>query len=562
MTKRIFRSIFLISLAAVILVFALTILALYSAYESRAVDGLKSEASYVLKKLADEQNEADFFDAFYTDNRVTLIAPGGTVLYDSTTDAQVMENHADRPEVITALQSGDGESARYSNTLSEQTIYYAVKTDGGNVLRVSQTQSSVFGILWDMLTMLFLIIVGVAVLSLIMARYMSRHIIAPINALNLDQPFENDIYDELGPLLLRIERQHQEIAGKIREITEKQREFAAVTENMREGLVLISGKGEILSINKSAARIFETDEETSAGNHILSLNRSIALQNVVEGAIGGSSTQAQLTIQSRYYQIMGNPVESLDGTMGVVILILDVTDRQNAERSRREFTANVSHELKTPLTSISGFAEIMKDGTARTEDMRGFSERIYREANRLISLIDDILRLSELDEQVRLPDKESVDLLNIAQDVTERLRVLAEKRQIRLFLHGDHAVVFGYKKILEEMIGNLVDNAIKYNTPGGSVSVRVRNEDGYPAVVVEDTGIGIPKEHQPYVFERFYRVDKSRSKETGGTGLGLSIVKHGALIHGAKIELDSTVNSGTSVDIRFPKPDTDGQEKP
>jgi two-component system phosphate regulon sensor histidine kinase PhoR len=335
------------------------------------------------------------------------------------------------------------------------------------------------------------------------------------------------------------------------EITKKQREFEAVTESMNEGLILLSLKGNILSINRSAVKIFGA--ESSEGKHILTLNRSAALHKVVEGALNGAKSEAQLKIKNKFYQLIGSPVESKDGALGVVILILDITDKQAAERSRREFTANVSHELKTPLTSISGYAEIMKDGTARPEDMQGFAARIHQEASRLITLVDDILRLSQLDEQVRFPDKEDVDLFALAEEVIGRLQPLAEKSGISMSLEGERIVISGYRKILEEMIYNLCDNAIKYNVPNGSVSVNIRYSDKKPVVSVEDTGIGIPGEHQPHVFERFYRVDKSRSKATGGTGLGVSIVKHGAIIHDAEIALNSSVGTGTKIVIVFPK---------
>jgi len=450
------------------------------------------------------------------------------------------------------LKDGRGESFRYSNTLSQKTIYFALKTGTGNVLRVSKTQSSVLGLLWGMLPVLCFIIVSISLLSFAIARFMSRSITAPINSLNLDSPFENDIYDELSPLLLRIERQNKEIENRMLEITEKQREFTAVTENMREGLILVSVKGSIISMNKSAISIFGTGAGPCIGNHILSVNRSVALQSVFEGAINGYGTEALLSIDSKHYQLLGNPVKTQDGTTGAVIVILDITDKESAERSRREFTANVSHELKTPLTSISGFAEIMKNGTAKPEDMQGFAGRIYDEAKRLITLIDDILKLSQLDEKANLPDKEHVDLYDLTRDVLSRLKPLADKHEVAFSVRGEHIAVAGYRKILDEMIYNLCDNAIKYNVKGGSVNVRIFDNDRRPVLSISDTGIGIPPEHRPHVFERFYRVDKSRSKDTGGTGLGLSIVKHGAMLHDAIIDLSSKENEGTTITLTFP----------
>lgn len=550
MKKRIFWSIFLASFAVLVLVTVLVVFALYNTYETSARNDLKAEANYIKGELSAAEDEF-YINGFYSINRITVIASDGTVLYDNTVDAATMENHSDRPEVVSALANGTGESTRYSDTLLAKTLYYAVKTPKGNVLRISKTQSSALGLLWDIIPIIVIIVISVALLSIVISRLLTKHIIAPVNSLNLDAPYENDTYDELGPLLLRLERQHEELESKMLEITKKQREFEAVTESMNEGLILLSLKGNILSINRSAVKIFGA--ESSEGKHILTLNRSAALHKVVEGALNGTKSEAQLKIKNKFYQLIGSPVESKDGALGVVILILDITDKQAAERSRREFTANVSHELKTPLTSISGYAEIMKDGTARPEDMQGFAARIHQEASRLITLVDDILRLSQLDEQVRFPDKEDVDLFALAEDVIGRLQPLAEKSGISMSLEGERIVITGYRKILEEMIYNLCDNAIKYNVPNGSVSVNIRYSDKKPVVSVEDTGIGIPEEHQPHVFERFYRVDKSRSKATGGTGLGLSIVKHGAIIHDAEIALNSSVGTGTKIEILFSK---------
>jgi len=551
MKKRIFWSIFSASLAVLALVTAFVVLALYNTYETSARDDLRTEAHYLNSKLLTVDDEIGYINGYYSLNRITYIDSDGTVLYDNTVDAASMENHADRPEVVSALTKGVGESIRYSNTLLTKTLNYAVKTPGGSVVRISKTQSSAFGLLWDIIPVILTIVIGVVLLSAVMSRLLTKRIIAPINSLNLDAPCENDTYDELGPLLLRLERQREELERKMLEITKHRREFEVVTESMNEGLILLSLQGDILSINRSAMNIFGV--ENSVGRPALALNRSTAFQEVVECALSGAKRDAQLTINNRYYQLIGSPVQSKDGVLGAVILILDMTEKQAAERSRREFTANISHELKTPLTSISGYAEIMKDGTARPEDMKGFAARIHQEAGRLITLVDDILRLAQLDEQAGFPDKEDVDLYALAEDVISRLYPLAEQRNVKVSLEGERVVMPGYRRILEEMVYNLCDNAIKYNVPNGRVNVNVKRSSEKVVVSVEDTGIGIPEEHQPHVFERFYRVDKSRSKETGGTGLGLSIVKHGAIIHGAEIRLYSSPGAGTTLEIFFPK---------
>jgi two-component system phosphate regulon sensor histidine kinase PhoR len=551
-TKRIFRSIFLTSLAALILASYLIVITLYKISETDAVNELKSEAAYISALIRQEQTESEQLRQIFSNDRITLIAENGSVKYDNITDASTMENHANRPEFREALTTGTGESRRYSDTLSQMTIYYALKTHDGNVLRISRTQSSVLGMLQDILPILLFILISSALLSYIIARYMAKQIVSPINALNLDSPFENDIYDELSPLLTRIDRQNRDIKKQMLEITKKQHEFNAVTNNMREGLILISAKGNILSINESAGEIFQADIEKSIGSHILTVNRSVTMQKVFEGALSGINTEALLSINSRHFQLLGSPVVSQSSVLGIVILLLDITDKHSAERSRREFSANVSHELKTPLTSILGFAEIMKEGLAKPEDMQGFAERIHYEASGLLTLIDDILELSQLDEKTELPDREHVDLFSLAENVLSRLKPIADKKGVNLTLQGEHVVVSGYEKILDGMLYNLCDNAIKYNVAGGNATVTIAYKDSKPIVIVSDTGIGIPPEHRPHIFERFYRVNKSRSKEIGGTGLGLSIVKHGAILHDITIDMQSDENKGTTFTLTFP----------
>jgi two-component system phosphate regulon sensor histidine kinase PhoR len=551
-TKRIFRSIFLTSLAALILASGFIVLTLYKISETDAVNALKSEAAYISSLIRQEQTESEHLRQIFSNDRITLIAENGAVKYDNITDASTMENHANRPEFREALTTGTGESRRFSDTLSQMTIYYALKTHDGNVLRISRTQSSVLGMLQDILPILLFILISSALLSYIIARYMAKQIVSPINALNLDSPFENDIYDELSPLLTRIDRQNRDIKKQMLEITKKQHEFNAVTNNMREGLILISAKGNILSINESAGEIFQADIEKSIGSHILTVNRSVTMQKVFEGALSGINTEALLSINSRHFQLLGSPVVSQSSVLGVVILLLDITDKHSAERSRREFSANVSHELKTPLTSILGFAEIMKEGLAKPEDMQGFAERIHYEASGLLTLIDDILELSQLDEKTELPDREHVDLFSLAENVLSRLKPIADKKGVNLTLQGEHVVVSGYEKILDGMLYNLCDNAIKYNVAGGNATVTIAYKDSKPIVIVSDTGIGIPPEHRPHIFERFYRVNKSRSKEIGGTGLGLSIVKHGAILHDITIDMQSDENKGTTFTLTFP----------
>lgn len=552
MTGRIFWSIIGVVLVAVILTGGFIMIALYNTFDALMAEELKTTAGFMAQALSDEENYAHLFAGLNFKNRITLVAADGTVLYDNTANAARMANHGDRPEIISALENGTGESRRYSDTQLEKTIYYAVKLDNGNVLRISSTQRSVRGLAEAMAGPLVVIILVVALLSLLIARQMSRRIVAPINAIDPGAPLENEAYDELAPLLLRMERQNRKIREQMAVLSEKQTEFAAVTENMREGLVVLDTRGAILTMNNSAAGIFGRDAAGCAGRHILSVDRSLALQSAVEKALQGRNEESLLERHGRSYQLLASPVFAGNEMKGVVLLVLDVTDKLNAERSRREFTANVSHELKTPLTSISGYAEIMRNGVAQFEDMRDFASRIYGETNRLIALVDDIIRLSQLDEKVNLLEKEKVDLYALAEEVCARLQPLAEKKQVTLSIRGGHAVIPGIRNLLGEMLFNLGDNAVKYNVKGGSVEIDIVNEDCGTVLTVSDTGIGIPKELQAHVFERFYRVDKSHSRETGGTGLGLSIVKHVAAVHGASVKLDSSLGEGSKISIRFP----------
>lgn len=551
MTRRIFRGIALTALAAVLLAAAFITLTLYAAYEARMADSLRAEAGHILHALSREADDAAYFDGFRSENRVTLVAPDGRVLYDSGADAGSLPNHAERPEIAAALASGRGQSRRYSDTLAETTVYYAERTPSGNVLRVSNTQSSVLGLIWRMLPALLGIVLGVALLSLIVARMIARRIVTPVNALDLDAPLNNDAYDELSPLLLRVDRQKKELAAQMAALDAKQRELAAITENMREGLILLDQRSVVLSMNGSAARIFGVEAAGRAGGDMLAVTRDAAVSGAVAAAQAGESAEAVFERGGRYYQLLANPALRDGGTAGVVLLLLDVTEKRAAELSRREFTANVSHELKTPLTSISGYAEIMRDGVARPEDMRAFAGRIYAEANRLIALVNDILELSRLDERKGLGERERVALLPLIRRVASRLAPLAEEKGVALSIEAEDVAIDGFPALIDELVFNLADNAVKY-TDAGTVRIEAAQEADGVRLCVWDTGIGIPQEHQAHVFERFYRVDKSHSRATGGTGLGLSIVKHAAAVHGADIALTSAPGQGTRVEIVFP----------
>lgn len=508
-------------------------------------------------------------------NRITWISSDGEVLYDSFAGSENLENHKDRPEIRQAFAVGRGESTRLSDTLAEQTYYYASRLSDGSVIRVASTMQSSLAVIVHTIPWMVLMAAVIFGGTMVLAGRQTRRIVDPINRLDLDAPETGEVYDELSPLVRRLEKQKLTIWEQMELLREKQEEFTAITENMSEGFIVVNSRAEVLSFNSSAIRILGVDMITRDGGpvNVLNFNRSSEFRQVVDSALHGMHSEHSLELHGRCYQIIANPVvvsrqperaraadakgrtEAADPVnptnSGAVVVILDVTEQQNRESLRREFTANVSHELKTPLTSISGYAEIMKNGLVQPADMRRFSEKIYMEAQRLISLVGDIIRLSWLDEAGENVEKTAVDLYAAASEVLERLKDPAKAADVSLVLKGGPAVVNGAAQILDEMIFNLCDNAVKYNKRGGHVIVTVCEQNGHPAVLVEDNGIGIPESDRERIFERFYRVDKSHSRQIGGTGLGLSIVKHGAIYHKAQVELESRLGEGTTVRILF-----------
>lgn len=485
--------------------------------------------------------------------RITFVSLNGTVLFDNFENAAQMENHSDRPEIIEAIRTGKGESVRLSQTLGKQTFYYALRLRNGSVIRVANTINSVWTSIFYNIPYMLLIIAAVFLLAVFLANRQTDKLIKPINNLNLDDIESNDVYDEISPLLSRILKQQIQIDRQMAEMREKQREFNSVAGNMREGFIVLNLNANVISINQSALDIFKAKSGDYTGKPIYAINRSAAIQNIVGKALKGQAGEEIISTENRFYQLLGNPVMDEGRIKGIILLVLDITEKHEAEARRREFSANVSHELKTPLTAISGYAEILKNGLVKPSDTIQFSERIYNEAARMTALLNDIMTLSRLDEnQIDLP-KENVDLFEIVQEVRDSISDAAAKRNISINVSGESAVITGIRRILEEMIFNICDNAVKYNKENGRIDISVSTDDGSAIVSVADTGIGIPKEDQDRVFERFYRVDKSHSKETGGTGLGLSIVKHGALIHNAKVELESVPNLGTTIKLIFPR---------
>ena len=548
MTKKIFRSI--ITVAMVVLVSCLFIASsfLYDYFNKSQVTQLKEELSLVATNV--DKVGTEYFDNFDSSVfRFTLVSADGSVLYDSQAKAEDMENHLDREEIAEALENGNGSSARYSSTLTERTFYEATRLQNGNVLRISISQVTVGALILGMLPAICAIVLISIVVALVLSHKMAKSIVKPLNELDLENPAENETYEELTPILTKINKQHKQITRQMRELKQKSDEFEQITASMNEGLVLLDKKGIVLSINAAAKKLFSADE-TAVGRDFLTLDRSTDMSRAIEKALDGKRAEFREERNGSEYQFVINRTESDGKTVGIVILCFDVTETAFAERNRKEFTANVSHELKTPLQSIIGSAELLENGLVKPEDTKRFVGNIKNEATRLVSLINDIIRLSQLDEDSE-PATESVDLYDVANEVVEILTVSAAKKQVELHLNGEPCVMNGIRRYLYEIIYNLCDNAIRYNKDGGKVIVDLKNKDSNIILSVSDTGIGIPAEHQSRIFERFYRVDKSHSKETGGTGLGLSIVKHAVAYHGGKIKLESTVNVGTTITVCF-----------
>ena len=551
MNKKIFRSSMVVAMLVLIASVALIMGVLFNYFELQLKDELSQKIKYISQAV--ENEGVSFFDGIETGNeRITLISANGKVIFDTAADAESLGDHSDRKEFIEAVQNGFGTSERYSDTLSEKTIYYAVKLSDGSILRISATEYTVVTILIGIIQPIALIIILAVIISAVLSSRISKSIVRPINDIDLDFPENNDVYDELSPLLKKISLQNKIIAEQLKEAAKKQEEFRLITENMDEGFLVIDKDMQLLTYNTSALRLLDIPQNTSVENiNILSFIRTRNFREVIEKSLSGQRAEEEMQLFEKTYNLIANPVKEDGRTIGAVIVILDITERIKREQLRREFTSNVSHELKTPLTSISGFAEIMSQGGNSEETVIDFSRSIYNEAQRLISLVMDIIKLSELDEKNPSFEKESVDLYSVSENVINELAAAAQKKNISTSLIGEHYEIIGVRKIIEEMLYNLFDNAIKYNKVNGFAEIRINSEENKIILTVRDTGIGIPRSDQSRVFERFYRVDKGRSKADGGTGLGLSIVKHGAILHNAEIVLESEPDKGTEIKIIF-----------
>ena len=549
MTRKIFRSILAVSLAALCACLVLIVGVLHTYFTERVQTELVSQAVYIAQGV--ENEGISYFRKLTSASRITWVAADGTVLYDSQEDASKMENHAGREEIREALKSGEGRSARYSKTLAQKTLYYAMRLPDGTVLRVSDTQYSVWVLVLQVLQPLAAVVLAACILSAVMASRAAKQIVQPINAIDLANPGEESSYDELTPLLAKIRSQNRQITQQMEQLRRRQEEFAAITENMEEGFLVLDRKTHILSYNAAALRLLNTEgTELPQEVSVYTLNREPGFRQAVEESLAGRRSERLLEKDDSCRQVIASPVFRDGHLSGAVLVILDITEKEQRESLRREFTANVSHELKTPLTSILGTAEILENGMVKPEDVTHFAGNIHREAGRLIELVNDVIKISRLDEGGFNAAWTDCDLLEMTRDVMDQVRQAAESKRVTMELHGEPLVVNAVPQILEEILYNLFDNAVKYNREGGGVTAVVANGPTGPEVSVTDTGIGIPVELQNRIFERFYRVDKSHP--SGGTGLGLSIVKHGASYLGARVECRSEVGMGSTFLLVFP----------
>lgn len=560
MTKRIFGGAFLVSLIAIISSVALVLGIAYNKEQQLFRSQLEQQAMLLAATMDNTTPEldveslqklsADIHSTF--ENRITYIGADGTVLYDNKADISEMENHLNREEVVAAKKSGTGTAIRESYTMSEMTVYCARTIGFDCVVRVSGTMDTVFARIGGMWWEVLLVILISAMLSLGVAALVARAVVKPINSIDLRNPDINESYGEIAPLLHRITEQNREIDKQIEELTRSRTEFALITENMSEGFIIIDSRTEVLSYNKSALNILGSD--FSGNSHsVLVLNRSEGFRNAVEKALAGERCEVSMTISEKIYQVIATPVFTDGKVTGAVIIILNITEKEGREELRREFTSNVSHELKTPLTTIYGISDMLVGGIVKPTDIPGFAKNIRDEAGRMITLIEDIIKLSQLDENSFADHEETVDILTLAQLASERLKPAAESKHVTINVTGERAEMTGIRSVLEEIVYNLLDNAVKYNREGGRADINVADGEHDITVTVSDTGIGIPADCIDRVFERFFRADKSHSRKIGGTGLGLSIVKHGVLLHGGNITVKSTEGTGTTFTLTLPK---------
>ncbi|MDD3745174.1 MAG: ATP-binding protein [Anaerostipes sp.] len=551
MKRKIYSNMLYIAFVSILFTGALFLVVTYNRYMDQMKENVQTEASYLMQSLNEDENQNLENYHRISGTRITLINIDGTVKFDSSEPAKSLPNHGNRPEFRQAVEAGIGENTRISDTLNKQTYYYALKLDSGKVLRFAVETQTIYKQIMDIIPITLLMAGFVLVLSFFLSRVLTERIVEPINKIDLEHPEDERYYDELAPLLGRIHKQNIAIEDKVKELKQRQLEFSAITSNMSEGFLVLNKDLVVLTCNESALNIFNIKKEQCENHNIMAISRSKCMRKSIEYAVNQIPFEETMKLHGRRYMILTNPVLDEGKLRGIVVLLVDVTEKKKREALRQEFSANVSHELKTPLTTISGYAELIQAGIVKPEDIAGFSGKIHKEALRMIDMIDDIIKISKLDENELDLERTEIDLYQLIQEIQESLRMKARKQQVQLNVIGTPTKIEGIKQVLYDMFYNLMGNGIKYNNPGGKVVVTVSKMNGISTVIVEDNGIGIPNEDQSRVFERFYRVDKSHSSERKGTGLGLSIVKHAAKLHHAKIDLDSTVGKGTKFTVSF-----------
>lgn len=553
MKQKILNQVGVLLISSILITFLVVSLSMYEKFGVYMKESVREEAEYISLAIEETDGACLSYDLskLSSASRITLLDSDGTVLFDSLEPAEKMENHSNRPEFQQALKIGRGETVRYSDTLSKQTFYYALLLEDGKVLRMARTTDTVLAFLNSSITLMGILVFVIIIAAFFIVQRQTNKLIEPINKLDLEHPLRHVEYEELRPLLLRVHDQNKQIAHQVQELTERHEEYLAITENMKDGLVVAS-QTEVLSINKAAQELFQVRADECIHKPISRVSRNKEFRSAVEHALSGEYNEVVLTMDARSYQLLANPVSVSGKLYGVVILIWDITEQKQAEQMRREFSANVSHELKTPLMSISGYAELIENGMVRSEDIPEFAGRIHQEANRLTALVQDIIQLSKLEEGDGEFPKEEVDLYNLTQDIMKNLDHTAVQKNVAVSLSGEHVKIYGVRHILFEMLFNLMDNGIKYNVENGWLQVKIWEARDKVYWQVKDSGIGIAREEQERIYERFYRVDKSHSRQTGGTGLGLSIVKHGAQLHKAGIRTESQLGKGTAITLEFP----------
>ena len=551
MKKQIFRSIFIASAAVLLSCVLIFFIALYGYFSDFQMRQLRS-ATEIAADAVEAGGIACIENPEYSDYRITYIAPDGSVLYDSKSGSAMGENHLEREEVRQALSEGTGESSRYSDTLMQRRLYCAKRLSDGYVLRLSTEHLTWWTLIYGMLQPIFAVVLIAVILSVAFSLRLSKKIIAPLNSLNTENPSNEPVYEELSPMVSRITAQQEQLKKQRKELERKKEEFNTATENMAEGIVVLNKNGTVLSINGSACKTLGITKY-SIGKDLLLFNNSEKLQALLKKAGNGEHAEKTVPIDGKNYQFNANPVITNGKVRGITLVIFDITEKERAEATRREFTANVSHELKTPLQTISGCAELLAGGLVKNEDIPEFADKIHSEAIRMISMVEDIIKLSHLDEQNIGLQRQTVDLCEVVKNTAERLAHIAKKKNVSFEIIGQKTEIAAIPQLADEIVYNLCDNAVKYNHDGGKVKIEVENHENSATLCVSDTGIGIPENERERIFERFYMVDKSHSKEIGGTGLGLSIVKHAAIIHGAEIDVKSELGKGTSITVTFPK---------